>query len=117
MSYCRFGLEGSDVYIFESDRGIECCGCRFQEDFFTNEPEEMISHLARHRRANHFVPPDVIPSLWSEIPGALRPSENEAPIFTYHQLLAQIAMLNIEASKAKERMEALDFLNSSGAPQ
>lgn len=26
MSYCRFASDGSDVYVFESDYGIECCG-------------------------------------------------------------------------------------------
>lgn len=27
MSYARFGAGGSDVYVFMSDRGLECCGC------------------------------------------------------------------------------------------
>lgn len=74
MSYCRFGWGGSNVYVYESDAGIECCGCclgdtfvapcgvSFDEGDHDNSPEhreaaiEMVRHLRRHRAAGHNVP-------------------------------------------------------------
>lgn len=70
MSYCRFAWDGSDVYVFESDRGFECCGCHLRDGSFLAEtPEEMIAHLAEHRRAGQFVPFNAITGLWRDIPG------------------------------------------------
>jgi hypothetical protein len=64
MSYCRFGWDGSDVYVFETGVGqYECCGCRLlftsdraDEDPTQNTPRGMVKHLRRHRRAGHVVP-------------------------------------------------------------
>lgn len=74
MSYCRFAWDGSDCYVYESDRGFECCGCAFGKDTpVLQTPEAMIVHLAIHRRAGHFVPEYAITGLWAEIPGAAKP--------------------------------------------
>ena len=57
MSYCRFGWDGSNVYVFVSRRGIECCGCLLgQPDLVTRSANEMIEHLEAHRAAGHTVP-------------------------------------------------------------
>lgn len=104
MSYCRFGWDGSEVYVFESAQGIECCGCKFGKEFTTSEPEQMILHLAIHRRAGHFVPDSAIMTLWDDIPGALRPSRPEPTELTHASLLITIATLQLEANKLKEKM-------------
>lgn len=105
MSYCRFGWEGSDVYVFESAQGIQCCGCKFGKEFTTSEPEQMILHLALHRRAGHFVPDSAILSLWDDIPGAFRPSKPEPTALTHASLLTTIAMMKHEADKLKEKLD------------
>lgn len=75
MSYCRFSWEGSEVYVIESRGGIECCGCKLEESgFICDSPELMIHHLAHHKRAGHFVPPDAVASLWEEIEGPNSPT-------------------------------------------
>jgi hypothetical protein len=87
MSYCRFAWDGSDVYVYLSatSNRFECCGCVLATgdvgpSFAT--PEEMITHLAAHRRAGHFVPDYAITGLWSEIPGAIEPTTPEPEAFT-----------------------------------
>lgn len=65
MSYARWGQNGSNVYVFgstyEGRDVIVCCGCLLVEDedgsarFDT--PDEMLTHLERHLRAGHVVPP------------------------------------------------------------
>lgn len=81
MSYCRFAWYGSDVYVYESDQGFECCGCSLQERGVTTDtPEAMIAHLAEHKRAGDFVPPFAIESLWADIEGpnrAVRPEPEQ----------------------------------------
>lgn len=67
MSYCRF-IE-ADVYIFESVSGyLECCGCSITEpgsekqiflSFRANTVDEMLEHIAKHRKRGEFVPEDV----------------------------------------------------------
>lgn len=88
MSYCRFGWDGSDVYVFLDYRGcLTCCGCIFQNVEFIPEEErkdewaflrivepfvktdfettaEMVAHLEEHILAGHTVPAYVIPDLW-----------------------------------------------------
>lgn len=113
MSYCRFAWDGSDVYIFESERGIECCGCRFKDDFVTDEPEAMIAHLARHRRAGHYVPRHAIESLWADIPGAQRPPDAESPVMTHARLLGAMARLSIEVERWKKRADERDESDSA----
>jgi len=108
VSYCRFAWDGSDVYVYESDRGIECCGCRFEEDFVADEPEEMIAHLARHRRAGHFVPAHAIESLWRDIPGAQRPPRREPPSLTHAKLFGALCLLERAVKEAKARSDEAD---------
>ena len=98
MSYSRFAWEGSEVYVFESSAGIECCGCNLRPRLagtvpVFREPEEMIAHLAAHRRAGQYVPFDAIERLWCEIPGALRPSKP-----------APAALQRMEVALEKERL-------------
>jgi hypothetical protein len=96
MSYCRFGWEGSQVYVYESAAGFECCGCHLLDDgFTTKEPEEMITHLAQHRRAGQYVPEGAILALWEDIPGAQR-SGGEDPVFTKHSLMIHISTLTAQ---------------------
>lgn len=73
MSYCRFAWDNSDVYVYESESGLECAGCKLTSDFggFTaNEGDlgdvdrtlnpasfmKMIVHLRMHRAMGHVVP-------------------------------------------------------------
>lgn len=56
MSYARFG-DDSDVYVYVSDRGLECCWCTLQpksETFRSNAA--MIVHLEEHQASGHVVP-------------------------------------------------------------
>lgn len=60
MSYCRMG-EDSDVYVIRSgDRWICYCDLACNE---SDRPEEMISHLLRHRSFGHKVPQRAIERL------------------------------------------------------
>ena len=58
MNLCRFGPE-SDVYVYESDEGMECCGCYFGNGWTHPNPEAMTAHLRKHVAAGHKVPPHV----------------------------------------------------------
>ncbi len=54
------GCPGSDLYIYESDAGIECCACRLTggwegPDFTAKTPEEMADHIEEHVAAGHHV--------------------------------------------------------------
>jgi len=90
MSYCRFAWDGSDVYVFPTNNGqedvIECCGCKLVGHewghFDCKTPEEMIAHLAEHRKAGHFVPFYAIERLWEEITGADKPVHPEPKAIT-----------------------------------
>lgn len=57
MSYCRFS-EDSDVYMYLSQNGIECCGCSlypgFGQDF--DSAELAMAHLREHQDVGHRVP-------------------------------------------------------------
>lgn len=70
MSYARFGWDGSDVYIFMSDLGLECCGCSLHRDGDSfpvfNSTQAMVDHLAEHRAAGDFVPEYVEDELWAD---------------------------------------------------
>jgi uncharacterized protein YktB (UPF0637 family) len=99
MSYCRFAWDGSDVYVYESSDGITCCGCMLGSGCTTNAPEEMIAHLAQHRRAGHFVPADAILALWEDVPGAQRPREAEPAGLTRSTIMLSIAMLKADLEK------------------
>jgi hypothetical protein len=102
MSYCRFGWEGSNVYVYESASGLECCGCNLLDGGFTaKEPEEMIAHLGAHRRANQYVPEDAILALWEDIPGAQR-SKGEDPVFTKPSLEMHIIQLQVQLARLNQ---------------
>lgn len=66
MSYARWGHEGSDVYVIRTDNGYYC-HCSLQTTTVCGTPEEMIVHLAGHRRSGDTVPVSAILRLWDEI--------------------------------------------------
>jgi len=59
MSIVRWGVDGSDVYIYSVEEGIwECCACKApgaKENFRGNEVE-MLTHLDNHRKKGDCVP-------------------------------------------------------------
>ena len=94
MSYCRFAWDGSDVYVIPVQGGIECCACKLNDkNFQVVTPEEMIAHLALHRRAGQFVPFHAIDRLWDEIPGADKPAHPEPVELTLSSLRVERAIL------------------------
>src|SRR5690242_12437057 len=38
---------------------LECCGCRLGDQWTFGSTEEMIDHLAEHRKAGHRMPDDI----------------------------------------------------------
>lgn len=83
MSYCRFGWDGSDVYVYEScSGGFDCCGCNLLGDYNCATPEEMIAHLIEHRKAGQFVPDYAITGLWGDVAGAKEPVHPEPESMT-----------------------------------
>lgn len=71
MSICRFFWGGSQVYLYESDRGIECCGCHLNEcdvTFDEDDPEAIVAHLREHVEAGHVVLPYVFEVFGAEHP-------------------------------------------------
>jgi hypothetical protein len=59
MSIIRFGEQDSDVYVYLSDEGWECCGCCFVTEGFRAAPrtrDEMMRHLELHRLTGDVVP-------------------------------------------------------------
>ena len=63
MSYIRFGEDSSDVYVFLSDRGLECCGCHLVSGFVAGSTQAMDDHLQTHRAAGDTVPDYVVSDL------------------------------------------------------
>lgn len=73
MAYCRF--TDGDVYVYESERGIECCACRFEgynegailpRSRVLATPADAVAHLLEHRMAGHDIPQDAIDELQAE---------------------------------------------------
>lgn len=72
MSYCRWGWNGSDVYIYAAgnpdgdhgDRTLVCCGCE-GADFTTYG--DLLRHISDHRAAGEHVPAFVDERLYAEI--------------------------------------------------
>jgi hypothetical protein len=63
-----FVIPKSDVYVFMSKSGLECCGCKLSsKSFFATTYTEMIAHLQAHIEAGHTVPKHVIPMLEDEM--------------------------------------------------
>lgn len=87
MSYARFASD-SDVYVFRSNLGFECCLCLLQKREWVDDdsaplggwlqdvgehvpnifdtPQQMISHLQAHITVGHLVPGDAIERLGRE---------------------------------------------------
>ncbi len=89
MSYARFGWDNSDVYVFRSRDGIECCGCILQERRWVDDDTypiirgyfqavgtpikttftdtaEAAAHLSDHIKAGHTVPSYVVPDMLAD---------------------------------------------------
>lgn len=63
MSYCRWGEDGSDVYVFGASASIDDADdylvCMHLDDagsFTCKTPGEMIAHLREHRHRGDVVP-------------------------------------------------------------
>jgi hypothetical protein len=54
MSYARWGVNGSDVYVIRSEKW-ECVGCK-GPGAYTLDTEEFLRHLDWHRDQGHTVP-------------------------------------------------------------
>lgn len=66
VSIVRFGSDGSDVYVYESSRGLECCGCNMRDAGYgplDGTVAEMVEHLKRHVAAGDCVPEYVFEEL------------------------------------------------------
>lgn len=87
MSYCRFS--NADAYIFQSTRGLECCGCTMAERTKLDTPyidflgiphdyeyeykvydtaQEMLDHIESHRKNGDYIPSDVDRRLREDFP-------------------------------------------------
>jgi hypothetical protein len=74
MSYCRFS--DGDVYMYPTNKGIECCACKltrrnanyglYENKLFDTE-EEALAHLKEHIKAGHRVPEYAIEMLEKEM--------------------------------------------------
>ena len=62
--------KGSDVYVYESEDGYECCGCRY--DFPTcKTADEMKEHLRYHVKQGDHVRPSLLLSEEEYVKGLL----------------------------------------------
>lgn len=67
MAYARFGAD-SEVYLFDTAYGYECCYCAFDSDGYrTSDVEDFLRHVARHRLAGHRVPDGVEADIRSDL--------------------------------------------------
>jgi hypothetical protein len=62
VSFVRFGVDGSNVYLFDhADYGPVCwnCSMRLDQDrefFSTDDLDTMLAHIAEHRASGDTVP-------------------------------------------------------------
>lgn len=56
MALCRFWWDNSDVYIYYSDGGWMCCGCKLNGEWVLGDDENVVPHLIEHVNAGHTVP-------------------------------------------------------------
>jgi hypothetical protein len=60
MSYCRFGQDDSDIYLFDHVAGyFECCGCSLGKDGMSTQMStipEVLRHLNKHIEKGDLVP-------------------------------------------------------------
>lgn len=71
MSVCRFWWDGSQVYVYESDRGWVCCGCRISPTRgmeFGDDEAALVEHLREHVAAGEIVPPHAFAAFDAEHP-------------------------------------------------
>jgi len=74
MSYCRWGENGSDVYVFGTGTGYVCMGCKFTkakgdpayDTTFFHTRAGMLAHLYAHRAASDMVPEKALERLRRE---------------------------------------------------
>jgi hypothetical protein len=74
MSYARWGLEGSEVYVYRNDAGqYVCCDCaREGESVWLETAAHMITHLEADRAAGYTVPEGALDRLRDEVRGSSR---------------------------------------------
>lgn len=103
VSYCRFAWDNSDVYVYESAQGIECCGCRLSKNWFVGTDVEMIAHLTEHLIAGHTVPKYAFDRLLEEIYAKFKKQRMPKWQVKYHKMFQQAVK---EAKRLREE-EAL----------
>lgn len=79
MSLCRFGWDGSDVYVYYDVGGyINCCGCRIGSyDFHAGDEPMMIEHLREHQKRGDHVPAYVFEELSALLNGQGAPATED----------------------------------------
>jgi hypothetical protein len=64
MSWCRFGWDGSDLYIFEDVHGhfvcMDCLLLHGDDNFVCATAREMYKHILEHEKAGHHVIPSLL---------------------------------------------------------
>jgi len=70
MAYARWGND-SDVYVYQMEledasRVFTCCMCEIEKDFYCDTRQEMIEHLAKHKKAGDKVPGSAFQRLYKE---------------------------------------------------
>lgn len=68
-----------DVYLYDSDRGITCCGCVLDTMFTTGSRTAMIEHLLDHRAHNHRVPERVLDGIREDRAATCSPNSATKP--------------------------------------
>jgi len=79
MSYCRFGEDGSSIYMIGTSQGVECIMCRlaelntmgFHESHVSISTIEALEHALDHIKHGETVPLYVIIRLAVEAEGQL----------------------------------------------
>lgn len=70
MSYARFGVDGSHVYVYrDTDGRYLCCGCPSLDDevFVCASASEIVEHLELDRANGHIVPQPALDRLRAEV--------------------------------------------------
>ncbi len=90
MSLVRFGQDGSDVYVYGSSDGWECCGCKLNASTWTYpDPRALVEHLLVHREQGHTVPEYVLEDLRTEAPRDDPPAGSGGDDVSKHTLHAE----------------------------
>lgn len=109
MSYVRFNQDGSEVYLYGSDSGIVCCGCKLEEDgWATLSPKDMLEHLRQHVKAKHVVPGWLFELIKEEV----KSDEREVILPELKKILKRLQKKHIEISVRKTASEADSLLGS-----